>query len=123
MEVKDMPLASLSAVKAGDRAGWLALFEDDAVVQDPVGVSDWEPTGKGHCGVEAIGRFYDMFSGFQQGLDFEIHHLAPRGNEAACFVTLHITMKDGVTHSSRAINIYKASENGKIQSLRSFWND
>lgn len=121
MNTADMPLASLNAVKAQDREGWLALFEDDAVVQDPVGPCEWDPTGEGQNGKEAIGRFYDMFMGFQKSLDFEIYHQVVRGNEAAVSLTLHVTMKDGTTQSSRAINIYKASENGKIASLRSFW--
>lgn len=121
MNLEDMPQASLNAVKAKDRAGWLALFEDDALVQDPVGPCEWDPEGVGQQGKEAIGRFYDMFMEFQDSLDYEIHHQVVRGNEAAVALTLHIMMKDGTKQESRAINIYKASENGKIASLRSFW--
>lgn len=121
MNVEDMPIASLSAVKAQDRAGWLALFEEDAVVQDPVGPCDWDPAGEGQKGREAIARFYDMFMGLQESLDFEIHHLVARGDEAAVSLTLHIAMKDGSRHATRAINIYKASPGGRIASLRSFW--
>jgi len=121
--LKDLPRTSLSAVKARDREGWLALFADDAVVEDPVGPYQWDPEGKGQRGKAAIGAFYDMFSSFQQGFDFEIHQLEPRGNEVACAVTMHVTLNDGTTNATKAINIYKQGEDGRIVSLRSFWND
>ncbi|OCC23424.1 hypothetical protein MB02_12475 [Croceicoccus estronivorus] len=122
MELKDIPVTSLSAVKARDREGWLALFADDAVVEDPVGPCEWDPEGKGQRGKAAIAAFYDMFAGFQDSFDFEIHHQEPRGCEVAVFVTMHITMKDGTKSSSKAINIYKQAPDGRVQSLRSFWN-
>lgn len=122
MELKDLPITSLSAVKARDREGWLALFADDAVVEDPVGACEWDPEGKGQRGKAAIAAFYDMFNGFQESFDFEIHHQEPRGNEVAVFVTMHITMKDGTKASTKAINIYKQAPDGSVQSLRSFWN-
>ena len=122
MELKDLPITSLSAVKARDREGWLALFAEDAVVEDPVGPCDWDPEGKGQQGKAAIGAFYDMFEAFQESLDFEIHQVEPRGNEVACCVTLHIAMKNGTKTATKAINIYKQGPDGLIQSLRSFWN-
>jgi len=122
MDIKELPVSSLSAVKNKDREGWLALFADDAVVEDPVGAFDWDPEGKGQRGKQAIAAFYDMFAAFQDALDYEIHHMEVRGNEAAVFLTLHITLKDGTRTATKAINVYKASPDGKIQSLRSFWN-
>ena len=122
MKPEDLPIASMSAVKARDRAGWLDLFEEDAVVEDPVGGHEgWDPTGQGQRGREAIGRFYDMFSSAQAAFDFEVHHLVGCGDEAACFVTMRITMTDGSSQENKMINIYKASPAGKIASLRSFW--
>jgi ketosteroid isomerase-like protein len=117
---KDIPFASMDAVKAGDRAAWLALFTDDAVVQDPVGPSDWEPTGKGLVGKEAIGGFYDMFATFQEDFDYEVHHLATGNSEVVAYVTMHSTMKDGTTMATNAINLYDVTEDGHIRSLRSF---
>lgn len=120
--LKDIPFASLSAVKAGDREGWLALFTDDAVVEDPVGPYTWDPDGIGQRGKAAIGAFYDMFSAFQSGFDFEIHHQEPRGNEVAVFVSMHITLLDGTKATTKAINLYRIAPDGRVASLRSFWN-
>lgn len=120
MELKDIPVASMAAVKAGDRAAWLALFCDDAVVQDPVGPSPWDPAGKGLSGKEAIAGFYDMFATHQAAFDYEVHHIATGNNEVVAFVTLHSTMKDGTTNSLKAINLYALADDGRVQSLRSF---
>ena len=123
MKVEELPIKSMTAVKARDRAGWLALFEDDAVVEDPVGGHPaWDNTGEGQRGKEAIGKFYDTFSASQASMDFEVHHMASGGNEAACFVTMKFTMTDGTVNEGKLINVYKMSPNGKVASLRSFWN-
>lgn len=123
MKPEDLPIKSMSAVRARDREGWLALFEDDAVVEDPVGGHEmWDKEGTGQQGKEAIGRFYDMFSSSQSAMDFEVHHMAACGNEAACFVTMKFTLTDGTVNENKLINIYKMSPNGKVASLRSFWN-
>ena len=123
MKPVDLPLKSMNAVKAKDKEGWLALFEDDAVVEDPVGGFDpWDLTGEGQRGKDAIGKFYDTFSASQAAMDFAVEHLVGCGQEAACFVTMTFTSTDGTARSSKMINIYKMSPNGKIASLRSFWN-
>jgi ketosteroid isomerase-like protein len=49
---KDLAEISLRLTKERDRAGWLALFAPDAVVEDPVG-------GGRHEGIEGITAFYD----------------------------------------------------------------
>lgn len=122
MDAAALPHASMSAVKARDKAAWLALFEPDAVVQDPVGPSDWDPTGEGQRGIAAISAFWDMFMAFQKSFDFEVHFLAARADEAAAHVTMTMIYTDGTVNPLKAINIYKMSPNGKIASLRSFWN-
>lgn len=122
MKLEDLPSQSLSAVKARDREGWLALFADDAHVEDPVGPCEWDPEGKGQRGKAAIGAFYDMFEGFQESFDFEIHHQEARASEVAVFATLHVGMKDGTKASTKVLNVYKQAPDGRIAALRSFWN-
>jgi len=56
---QDLGRASMAAVEVHDREAWLALFAEDAVVQDPIGPSAFDPEGKGHRGPEAIAAFYD----------------------------------------------------------------
>jgi len=47
---RELGQRSMAAVEAGDRDGWLALFGDDAVVEDPVGPSMFDPEGRGTGG-------------------------------------------------------------------------
>lgn len=122
MSVGDLPERSLGRVKAGDKQGWLDLFADDATVEDPVGPYEWDPEGRGRRGKAEIGAFFDMFSSFQDDFDFEVHDKFTCGDEVAVLVSMHITMKDGTKATTRAINVYKQAPDGRVQSLRSFWN-
>ena len=51
---------SREAAVVRDKEAWLAVFADDAVVEDPIGPSHFDPEGKGHRGKAAIAKFYDM---------------------------------------------------------------
>ena len=51
---RELGIRSRAAVAAGDRDTWLSLFADDAVVQDPIGPSPFDPEGVGHRGLAAI---------------------------------------------------------------------
>ena len=44
---------------ARNKEAWLDVFADDAIVEDPIGPSYFDPEGKGHRGKEAISAFYD----------------------------------------------------------------
>ena len=118
---RDLALASLSAINANDKQRWLDLFEEDAVVQDPVGVSRMDPAGNGHHGKAAIAKFYDLFKQTMKTLDFTIHKSMLCGDEVAADITLHISTHDGQSFDVAALNVYRASKNGKIASLKSFW--
>lgn len=117
----DMCIASLSAVKAGNRAGWLALFADDAVVEDPVGPSPFDPAGKGHRGKEAIGAFYDMVIAQNKSFDFRIERSFSCGNEVAVLAVFTIAFPTGGTRDMDLIINYRLNSAGKVQNLRAFW--
>ena len=51
---------SREAVMARDKEAWLAVFADDAIVEDPIGPSAFDPEGKGHRGRDAIAAFWDL---------------------------------------------------------------
>lgn len=118
---RDLGIASLTAIRANDKQAWLDLFEDDGFVQDPVGKSRMDPAGNGHHGKAAIAAFYDLFKLSMKQLNFTMHHSALGGDEVAAYVTLHIEAHDGQKFDAPVLNVYKMSKNGKIASLRSFW--
>lgn len=119
---KDLALASLAAVGRGDRDGWLALFAEDAILQDPVGISPLDPSGLGHRGKAAITKFYDTVIVHAKGFKGTITEAIVGGDECACTLLLESTGPDGKTNTVRAINVYKATKDGKLASLRSFWD-
>ena len=118
---RDLANASAAAVKAHDRAAWLALFAEDAVVEDPVGPSVLDPEGKGNRGKAAIARFYDMAIGPNKDVTFEIHRSILCGDELANVVTLHIVNQQDQKLELPAVICYRKSPDGKIASLRAFW--
>lgn len=120
--IEEIPQRSMSAVRARDKQGWLALFEADAVVEDPVGGHALlDPAGEGHRGIAAIGRFYDLFSGGQESFDFTIHHCVACGREVACFASFDMVLSGGLRHKLDLIIVYRISSDDRIQSLRAFW--
>lgn len=111
---------SMKYVLAGDRANWVELFADDGVIQDPVGVSPLDPTGLGHKGKEAIGRFWDatVASG---PMRLEILQSFPCADECANLVRMERDLPNGKLLEHLMIVVYRTSTAGKIVSLKAYW--
>jgi steroid Delta-isomerase len=118
---RDLSRMSAERIKAHDRDGWIALFADDAVVQDPVGPSMFDPEGKGHHGKAGVTHFYDTAIAPNKDVTFEVHQSHLCGDEVANVVTLHITQASGTQFALPCVICYKAAPDGKIASLRAFW--
>ena len=110
---------SPARVRVHDRAGWLALFAVDGVVEDPVGSAP-------HRGLAALGRFYDTFIGpndvvMQSALD--VTH--PSGMQVARDVVIHTTMSTGLAIDVHAYLLYElvTDDNGlRIGRLAAHWD-
>jgi hypothetical protein len=99
----------MDAVRRKDREGWLALFAEDGVVEDPVGPSPLDPSGAGHRGHEGIGRFWDATIAGLTKVEFAIHDSFASGDECANVATIYahlpggdVMRTDGVFGSLRA---------------------
>jgi ketosteroid isomerase-like protein len=112
---------SAAAVQAKDKDAWLALFADDAVVQDPVGKSFLDETGEGHRGLEAIGAFFDNNIAPVESIRFELHDSFAAGDEVANVATIHMTLPGGTTSRCEGVFVYRVRADGKLVSLRAFW--
>jgi len=112
---------SMKRTEAGDRDGWLALFAAEAVVEDPVGPSMFDPEGKGHRGIEAITAFYDNVISTSEKIEFSIRDSYECGSEVANVGQIRITLPGGQVGTVPIVNVYKVNEAGKLLSLRSFW--
>ncbi len=121
MNAKELAEESLRLTRAGDRDGWLDLFADDAVVEDPVGISPFDGGAGGHRGKEAIATFRDQVISTMESFDYEIERCYLCGDEAAAVVTFHI-VAGGHAMDMDVVNVYRATPDGKLASLRSFWD-
>jgi hypothetical protein len=114
-----MAMRSIRCAESGDRAGWLALWDDDALIQDPVGVSPLDPEGQGHRGIEAITAFYDKVIA-PADLRFQIRQTFACGNECANVGTI-TTRIGSLVSRTELVMVYCLAESGKLASLRAFW--
>jgi len=120
---RDASLASMRAVEAGDREAWLALFAPDATVEDPIGVSMFDPVGTGHHGAEAIAAFYDTAIAPNDAVTFHVERsVAGGGHEVANVVTISTTLPGGAgTVHADVVACYRVNDDGTVASLRAFW--
>ena len=122
LNARELGIRSRAAVSAGDREGWLALFADDAVVQDPIGPSPFDPEGKGHRGKEAIAAFYDTVIAPSEAITFEITESYLCGDEVADVGIIRTTIAGG-THQAivHGVYTYRSDGAGRLAALRAFW--
>ncbi|WP_280454868.1 nuclear transport factor 2 family protein [Nocardia brasiliensis] len=113
-------LASQAAVRARDKAAWVALFAEDGIVEDPIGPSGFDPEGKGHRGKEAIAAFWDKAIAQTTSIEFLFGDSFACGNEIAFTGTIHSTL-GGHRIDADGVFTYRVDETGKIAALRAFW--
>ncbi|MFI6868795.1 nuclear transport factor 2 family protein [Nocardia sp. NPDC050406] len=112
-------LASQSAVRGKRKDEWLALFAPDARVEDPIGVSPYDPAGEGHLGREAIAAFWDKAIA-RSAIEFRFTDSYACGDEVA-FVGAIRSVRDGVAVEVDGAFTYRVNCEGKIVALRAFW--
>jgi len=110
----------MTAVEAGDRDAWLALFAEDGVVQDPIGVSPLDPTGLGHRGKAAIAAFFDSAIA-PDVVRFAITESWEAGSEVANVGTITTRMADGTVVHTDGVFTYRVDDDGKVVALRAYW--
>jgi steroid Delta-isomerase len=122
LTARELGIRSRAAVHARDRDGWLDLFAEDALVQDPIGPSPFDPEGTGHRGRDGIAKFYDEVIAPSQAVDFEINESYLCGDEVADVGIIRTTLAGG-THQAvvHVVMTYRTDGAGKIASLRAYW--
>ena len=118
---RDAAFRSYEAVIAKDKDAWLANFADDGWIEDPIGPSVFDPDGHGHRGPEGRSRFWDITIGTMAKFVFEIHDSFVSGDECANVGVIHTTSANGWTASTAGVFTYKVDGEGKIVSLRAYW--
>lgn len=119
---RNAPKASMNAIEARDPDGWLTLFAEDAIVEDPIGPSMFDPKGTGHRGLVAIRAFYDNVIGPNDAVAFTIRDSIACGNEVANIGTISTTLPGGtaVAHAD-GVFTYRVNDESKVIALRAYW--
>ena len=111
---------SMDAVHAKNKGAWVGNFAEDGIVEDPIGPSPLDPSGHGHRGLEAIAAFWDKQIAPNRIL-FNILESYAAGSEVANVGTIVITLPNGVVTMVNGVFTYAVDDDGKLLSLRAYW--
>src|SRR3954453_5790051 len=112
---------SYDAVSRKAKDEWLELFDDDAVLEDPVGPSFFDPDGKGHRGKDGISAFWDMAIAPVKEFRFTIRDSFANGNACANIGTFSTVLEGGSLADPDLIPVYRVDDEGKLVSMAAHW--
>jgi hypothetical protein len=117
-------LLSREYVHSKNREGWLGLYAQDAIIQDPIGVSPIDPEGKGHRGQAAREAFWENFIA-PANINIDILDSYAAGNEVANHVIISVSIDMGegkaLQQKVHGVITYEVDEQGKLLALRAYW--
>jgi steroid delta-isomerase len=104
-----------AALRAMDASAWVSTFAPDAVTYDPVGA----PPNVGHA---ALRQFFEAVAGGFEKVGLFEDHVFIVGREAAVKWTGRGVGKNGREVTFEGIDVFEINDEGKIQSIRAYWN-
>ncbi len=111
---------SRDAVAARDKQTWLDNFADDAIVQDPIGPSFFDPDGNGHQGKEAIAAFWDKAIARQTTSSSTSSTRSSAATRKPTSAASSLTM-GGHRITTPGVFTYRRTTQGRLVALRAFW--
>lgn len=111
---------SMDAVHRKDREAWLDNFAADAIVEDPVGPSGFDPEGRGHRGRDAIAAFWDRWIEPNRVL-FAVRESYAAGSEVANVGSITTVLPSGAAMVVQGVFTYRVDASGRVVALRAFW--
>ena len=108
------------SVSEYERMGEIGVFAEDAHIEDPIGKSVLDPTGRGHRGRAAIAAFWDRVIAPNRVM-FDIRHSYACGNECANVGSITSIMPNGATTIVNGVFTYRVNDAGKVTNLRAYW--
>jgi len=100
---------------AGDKAGYLGLFADDATVEDPVGADVVR-------GPDGISAFWDGVRGMSPEIELQLTGAPRLAAGEAAFPMRAITTMGDAKMAVEIIDVMTFADDGRITSLRAFWD-
>lgn len=116
-------LLSRQYVQGHNKQGWLGLFAEDGIIEDPIGVSPLDLKGEGHKTPAEREAFWDANIA-NSDIKITIQDSYAAANEVANHLTLDVVVTLGgrkFRQQTRGIFTYRVDEHGKIKALRGYW--
>ncbi len=107
-------------MQARNKQAWLEVFADDAIIEDPIGPSPFDPEGNGHRGRDAISAFWDKAIAATDNIEFRFTDSFRCGNEEANVGNIVITM-GGHQITTDGVFTYRVDDDGRLVALRAYW--
>jgi steroid Delta-isomerase len=96
--------------------GWLEIFEEDAVIHDPVG----NPPRLVHKDSQ---QFFKILSNFFEKMELSKDNIFFVKNGAAVKWTMQVVAKSGRHATAEGISVFEINDIGKIQKVLSYWDE
>jgi steroid Delta-isomerase len=100
---------------AGDKDGYLALFADDATVEDPVG-------GEVHRGKEALGAFWDTTRSMTPEIQLVVTGPVRVAGQEAAFPGEARPVLGDEAMAVPIVDTLRFGDDGLITELRAYWD-
>ncbi|HEY7786355.1 MAG TPA: nuclear transport factor 2 family protein [Pyrinomonadaceae bacterium] len=104
-----------AALRAMDREAWVNTFAADAVSHDPVGA----PPIVGH---QKLGDFFSSITSAFKEVGLTEQDIFIAGDGAAVLWKGKGTSRQGKPVRFSGIDVFEINEEGKIQTVRAYWN-
>lgn len=107
--------AHCDTLSAGDKEGWLALWSQDAVLEDPVGVDTYRSKDALR---DEFWQFVSDLSPMKLWLEREV---IVCGNEAIAILQGVVTREGALQHVGPLVDHFTFDDTGSITMMRAFW--
>ena len=116
-------MRSYSAVAKGDLEEWLGVYAPDAVLEDPVGPSMFDPEGRGHRGHEGIAAFWRLAIEPIDRFEFTITESMANPGSSTCANVgrIRTSFADGSHTTTELVMVYVVDDAGRVSSMRAYW--
>ena len=113
--IEKVVTAYFTNMTAMNPEGWRENFAEDAVIYDPVG----SPAKT----QEDFPKLFSILSQFYEKLELSQDEIFIAGNGAAVKWTMRVSAKNGKNAQAEGISTFEINETGKIQKVRSYWDE
>jgi steroid delta-isomerase len=103
------------AISAGDREGWLQIFADDVVFEDPANIDIYH-------GIDEVGTaFWNEILAISPLRVWLEEEVIICGHEAIAILASDVTLNGAPHRTAPIVDLFTFNEDGKVRSMRAFW--